>query len=187
MADRSALGIDVGGTKVAGLLVSEAGMILARDERPTPAEDVDATMETIYALAADLRTEGDPVAVGVGAAGMVDFAAGTMRSAPNLAWKEVPIRDLVAERTGLRCIVDNDANAAAWGEFRFGAATGYRHVLAVTVGTGIGGGIIADGKLFRGAHGFAAEIGHIIVAPDGPQCGCGNLGCWEQMASGRAL
>jgi glucokinase len=187
VADRSALGIDVGGTKVAGLLLSDTGKILAHQERPTPAEDVDATMETIYALAAELAAGSEPVGVGVGAAGMVDFAAGTMRSAPNLAWKEIPIRNLVGDRTGLPCILDNDANAAAWGEYRFGAANGYRHALVVTVGTGIGGGIIADGKLFRGAHGFAAEIGHIIVEPGGPLCGCGNHGCWEQVASGRAL
>jgi glucokinase len=118
---------------------------------------------------------------------MVDFASGTLRSAPNLAWREIRLRDLVAERTGLPCVVDNDANVAAWGEYRFGAARGYRHALVVTVGTGIGGGIVADGELFRGAHGFAAEIGHFIVEPGGPPCGCGNRGCWEQVASGRAL
>jgi glucokinase len=184
---RQAIGIDVGGTKVAGLLVDEDGRIVASEEQATPADDVDATMDTIYRVAATLADGAEPTAVGVGAAGMVEFAAGTMRSAPNLAWKEVPIRDLVAERTGMRCVVDNDANAAAWGEFRFGAARGYRHVLLVTVGTGIGGGIIADGGLFRGAHGFAAEIGHIIVEPGGPRCGCGNRGCWEQVASGRAI
>jgi glucokinase len=184
---RQAIGIDVGGTKVAGLLVDEDGRIVASEEQATPADDVDATMDTIYRVAATLADGAEPTAVGVGAAGMVEFAAGTMRSAPNLAWKEVPIRDLVAERTGMRCVVDNDANAAAWGEFRFGAARGYRHVLLVTVGTGIGGGIIADGGLFRGAHGFAAEIGHIIVEPGGPRCGCGNLGCWEQVASGQAI
>jgi glucokinase len=184
---RRAIGIDVGGTKVAGLLVGEDGGIVARKERLTPAEDVDGTMNTIYLVAEALAAGSDPVAVGVGAAGMVDFAAGAMRSAPNLAWKEVPIRDLVGARTKLPCIVDNDANAAAWGEFRFGAARGYRHLVLVTVGTGIGGGIVADGSLFRGAHGFAAEIGHIIVEPGGPRCGCGNLGCWEQVASGRAI
>jgi len=183
---RSAIGIDVGGTKVAALLVAEDGSVLDREERDTPAEDVEGTMETIHEVAAALATKGGE-SVGVGAAGMVDFAAGAMRSAPNLAWKEVPIRDLVAERSGLPCVVDNDANAAAWGEYRFGAARGYRHVLVVTVGTGIGGGIVADGELFRGANGFAAEIGHFIVEPDGPQCGCGNRGCWEQVASGQAL
>jgi glucokinase len=184
---RRAIGIDVGGTKVAGVLLGEDGRIAAREERITPADDVDATMDTIYLVAKVLAAGTDPVAVGVGAAGMVDFAAGAVRSAPNLAWREVPIRDLVATRTDLPCVVDNDANAAAWGEFRFGAVRGYRDVLAVTVGTGIGGGIITDGSLFRGAHGFAAEIGHIIVEPGGPRCGCGNLGCWEQVASGRAI
>jgi glucokinase len=183
---RSAIGIDIGGTKVAGLRVAEDGSVLERRERPTPADDVPATVETVAGLAAELA-EGGGEAVGVGAAGMVEFAAGTLRYAPNLAWREVPLRDLVSERTGLPCVVDNDANVAAWAEYRFGAARGFRHVLLITVGTGIGGGIVADGALFRGAHGFAAEIGHIIVEPDGPPCGCGNRGCWEQVASGRAL
>ena len=183
---RSAIGIDIGGTKVAALRVAEDGDVLDRRERPTPADDVAATVETVSDLAAELAAAGGE-AIGVGAAGMVDFAAGVLRYAPNLAWREIPLRDLLSERTGLPCVVDNDANVAAWGEYRFGAARGYRHVLAVTVGTGIGGGIVADGELLRGAHGFAAEIGHIIVEPDGPPCGCGNKGCWEQVASGRAL
>ncbi|MGH2656992.1 MAG: ROK family glucokinase [Actinomycetota bacterium] len=183
---RSAIGIDVGGTKVAGLRLAEDGAVLDRTERPTPADDVSATVETVSELAAELAAAGGE-ALGVGAAGMVDFDAGVLRYAPNLAWREIPLRDLLSERTGLPCVVDNDANVAAWGEYRFGAARGYRHVLVVTVGTGIGGGIVADGELFRGAHGFAAEIGHIIVEPDGPLCGCGNRGCWEQVASGRAL
>jgi glucokinase len=167
--------------------MTEDGSVQAREVRGTPAEDVEATMETIYSVTEALRAEGAAEAVGIGAAGMVDFEAGTIRFAPNLAWKEVPIRDLVTERAGLPAVVDNDANAAAWGEFRFGAGRGYGHLLVVTVGTGIGGGIVADGRLYRGAHGFAAEIGHIIVQPGGPLCGCGNRGCWEQVASGRAL
>ena len=183
---RSAIGIDVGGTKVAGLRLAEDGAVLDRMERPTPADDVSATVETVSELAAELAAAGGE-ALGVGAAGMVDFDAGVLRYAPNLAWREIPLRDLLSERTGLPCVMDNDANVAAWGEYRFGAARGYRHVLVVTVGTGIGGGIVANGELFRGAHGFAAEIGHIIVEPDGPLCGCGNRGCWEQVASGRAL
>ncbi len=183
---RSAIGIDIGGTKVAGLRVAEDGTVLDRRERPTPADDVAATVETVSELAGVLVAAGGE-AIGVGAAGMVDFAAGVLRYAPNLAWREVSLRDMLSERTGLPCVVDNDANVAAWGEYRFGAARGYRHVLAVTVGTGIGGGIVADGELLRGAHGFAAEIGHIIVEPDGPPCGCGNRGCWEQVASGQAL
>jgi glucokinase len=187
MARRAAIGLDVGGTKVAGLLVDEDGEVIARGSAETPATDAEATMKTLFQVAEELRSSGQPVAVGIGAAGMVDFATGTMRWAPNLAWREVPIRDRVSEHMGLPCVVDNDANAAAWGECRFGAARGFRHVLMVTVGTGIGGGIVADGALYRGAHGFAAEIGHVIVEPGGPQCGCGNRGCWEQVASGQAL
>lgn len=184
---RTGVGIDVGGTKVLGLLVGEDGSVLREERSETPAEDVEATMETIYRVAATVGDGGHPVGVGVGAAGMVDFATGTLRSAPNLVWTDTPIRDLVAERTGLPCVVDNDANVAAWGEHRFGAGRGYDHLLVVTVGTGIGGGIVADGSLLRGAHGFAAELGHFIVEPGGPWCGCGNRGCWEQVASGQAL
>jgi glucokinase len=187
MAGRTAIGLDVGGTKLRGLLVGEDGRVLAQRSEETPADDSDATLQVLYEVAQELRSSGDPVAIGIGAAGMVDFGAGTLRWAPNLAWKGVPIRSLVSERFALPCVVDNDANAAAWGEYRFGAANGYRHVLMVTVGTGIGGGIVTDGALYRGAHGFAAEIGHIIVEPGGPECGCGNRGCWEQVASGRAL
>ncbi|HEV8572488.1 MAG TPA: ROK family glucokinase [Actinomycetota bacterium] len=184
---RTAVGLDVGGTKAAGLLVTERGEVLARHVAETPAEDVDATMDTLYDVIETLRKEGDPVAVGIGGAGMVDFQAGVMRYAPNLAWRELPIRDLVAEHTGLPCVLDNDANAACWGEYRFGAASGYRYVLLLTVGTGIGGGIVTDGALYRGVHGFAAEVGHVVVEPEGPLCGCGNRGCFEQVASGRAL
>ena len=184
---RTAVGLDVGGTKAAGLLVAEGGEILSRHVAETPADDVDATMSTLFEVIERLGKESDPVAVGIGGAGMVDFEAGVMRFAPNLAWRELPIRDMVSEHTGLPCILDNDANAACWGEYRFGAGRGYRYVLLLTVGTGIGGGIVADGVLYRGAHGFAAEVGHVIVEPDGPLCGCGNRGCLEQVASGRAL
>jgi len=118
---------------------------------------------------------------------MVDAATGTLRFAPNLAWRDVRLAAEVSGKLGLPCIVDNDANTAAWGEFRFGAGREADDMLLVTVGTGIGGGIVSGGKLFRGAHGFAAEIGHIIVEPGGPLCGCGNHGCWEQVASGRAI
>jgi glucokinase len=187
LGDRSAIGIDLGGTKVLGIVMDEGGGILHRHERPTPESGGDTVMDAVLDCVSALAEEGAPGAVGVGAAGLVDFAAGALRFAPNLPFREVPIRDRVSERSGLPCVVDNDANAAAWGEFLFGAGRGVRHLLLVTVGTGIGGGIIRDGELFRGAHGFAAEIGHVIVEPGGPVCGCGNRGCWEQMASGRAL
>ncbi|MFL5767296.1 MAG: ROK family protein, partial [Actinomycetota bacterium] len=111
----------------------------------------------------------------------------TLRFAPNLAWRDVRLAKELTAKLGLPCIVDNDANTAAWGEFRFGAGRDAEHMLLVTVGTGIGGGIVSGGRLLRGAHGFAAEIGHIVVEPGGPLCGCGNHGCWEQVASGRAI
>jgi glucokinase len=137
-------------------------------------------------VARALRTD-DVLAIGVGAAGLVDASDGTLRFAPNLAWRDLPIAARMRDALGLPCQVDNDANLAAYGEFRFGAGRGYRHLLLVAVGTGIGGGIVSDGRLFRGAYGFAAEIGHVIVEPGGPLCGCGNRGCWEQVASGSAI
>jgi glucokinase len=181
----SVVGIDLGGTKLAGIRMDERGQILAREEAPTP-EEADAILGELVRLVGALA-DADTKAVGVGAAGMVDFEAGTLRFSPNLPLRDVPIRDLVQERCSLPCVVDNDANAAGWGEFRFGAARGHDHVLLVTVGTGIGGALVIGGRLERGAHGFAAEIGHFIVEPNGPECGCGNRGCWEQVASGKAL
>ncbi len=186
MVDGEALGLDVGGTEVKAVRMARDGTILGRSRAPTPAEDPEATVATLIELARGLRMEAVR-AVGVGAAGMVDVTAGVLRFAPNLAWREVPIAARVHEALGLPAQVDNDATAAVYGEYRFGAGRGYRHLLLVTVGTGIGGGIVADGRLFRGAHGFASEIGHIIVEPGGPACGCGNRGCWEQVAAGRAI
>jgi glucokinase len=181
-----AIGIDVGGTKINAFRVARDGTIVARSSAPTPAEDEEHTVGTMIRLASAIRTP-DVLAVGVGAAGLVDASGGVLRFAPNLAWRDVPIAARMRDSVGLPCQVDNDANVAAYGEYRFGAGRGYRHMLLVTVGTGIGGGIVSDGRLFRGAHGFAAEIGHIIVEPGGPVCGCGNRGCWEQVAAGRAI
>ena len=189
MSGALAIGVDAGGTKVEALLVDVVGggRILDRRLAQTPATDAEATTRTIVALARELMGErNDVAALGVGAAGMVD-RSGVMRFAPNVAWREVPLAEKIRSGVGLPTLVDNDANVAAWGEFRFGAGRGSADMLLVTVGTGIGGGIVAGGKLFRGGHGFAGEIGHIIVEPNGPLCGCGNLGCWEQVASGRAI
>jgi glucokinase len=181
-----AIGIDVGGTKTNAFRVARDGAILVRHRERTPADDPQATIQTLITLArAALSPE--VVAIGVGAAGLVDVASGTLRFAPNLAWREVAIASRLRDAVGLPVQVDNDANAAAYAEYRFGAGRGYRHMLLVTVGTGIGGGIVSDGRLFRGAHGFASEVGHIIVEPGGPECGCGNRGCWEQVAAGRAI
>ena len=183
-----ALGLDVGGTKVAGLVLDAGGTVVGRGERPTPAEDAEETITVVTELGRELLAEHGPaVGAGAGVAGMVDFSAGMFRFGPNLPWREVPLAARLAEALDLPVLVDNDANTAAWGEFRHGAGRGHPEMLMVTVGTGIGGGIVSGGRMLRGAHGFAAEIGHVIVEPGGPECGCGNLGCWEQVASGSAL
>jgi glucokinase len=185
VTDGPAIGIDVGGTKVAAVLVGRDGAVRARDERSTPARDQAATIAAIVDAA---RAVGSAEAVGVGvaAAGLVD-RSGTVRSAPNLSWREAPLASQVGAALGLPTVTDNDGTAAAWGEFRFGAGRGSGSLLMVSVGTGIGGGIVLDGRPYRGANGFAAEIGHVVVEPDGPPCGCGNRGCWEQVASGTAI
>lgn len=188
MPETLAIGVDAGGTKIEGLLVDvDVGEILDRRLVETPAEDAEETTRAIVAVARELVSAGHAVrALGVGAAGIVD-RTGVLRYAPNVAWRDFPLRERVEAAVNLPTLVDNDANMAAWGEYRFGAGRDSSDMLLVTVGTGIGGGIVTDGKLFRGAHGFAGEIGHIIVEPGGPRCGCGNLGCWEQVASGRAI
>ena len=181
----AAVGIDVGGTKIATLLVDRDGRVLARDVRPTPADDQEATLE---AMAQGVRSlpSGEAVAVGVSAAGLID-REGVMRFSPNLAWRDVPLAAHASQALGLPTTAENDNNAAAWGEYRYGAAQGSRALLLVGVGTGIGGGIVLDGRLYRGAAGFAGEIGHIVLQPDGPECGCGNRGCWERLGSGSAI
>jgi glucokinase len=181
-----AIGLDVGGTKIAAVRIGENGRPTERALASTPADSPKATVAAIVACAEKLVTP-RVQAIGIGAAGMVEPKTGTLRFAPNLAWRDVRLANELSGKLGIPCIVDNDANVAAWGEFRFGAGRDADDMLLVTVGTGIGGGIVSGGRLFHGAHGFAAEIGHVIVEPGGPLCGCGNHGCWEQVASGRAI
>jgi len=182
----TAIGIDVGGTKTAAIRVHADGTIESRVQRPTPAEDEDAICEGMVEVAREVL-DGSVAAIGISAAGMVEAGTGILRFAPNLAWRDASLVERVRDPLGLPTLAENDNTAAVWGEVRIGAARGFRHVLHVGVGTGIGGGIVIDGRLYRGAHGFAAEIGHVIVEPGGPLCGCGNHGCWEQVASGTAI
>ncbi|MEU4197470.1 ROK family glucokinase [Kribbella sp. NPDC026611] len=181
------IGIDVGGTKIAAGVVSEDGTIGARAYRDTPADSVDATAAAICAAAAELIANHEVEAVGIGAAGFVSSDRSTVLFAPNLAWRDEPLGVRVADVLKIPVVVENDANAAAWGEFAFGAAKHVEHMLCITVGTGIGGGVVSEGELLRGAHGVAAELGHMRVVPGGHRCGCGARGCLEQYASGRAL
>lgn len=181
------VGVDVGGTKIAGGVVDETGKIFARTRRNTPSTDPSGIVDTIIAVVRDLARDHEVEAVGVGSAGFVDASRSTVLFAPNLAWRDVPVRDQVVAATGIATVVENDANAAAWGEFRFGAAEDVDDMVCVTVGTGIGGGVVLDGALYRGAHGIGAELGHMRMVPGGRLCGCGLHGCLEQYASGRAL
>jgi len=181
------IGVDVGGTKVAAGVVGERGRIVEKLRRSTPAGSPERTAAAIAAAVTELRGRHEVAAVGVGAAGFVDAAGGIVAFAPNLAWRGEPLRAKLTGMVGLPVTVDNDGNASAWAEVRFGAARGHAHVIFVSVGTGIGAGFILDGRLYRGRWGMAGEPGHTRVVPDGRLCGCGNRGCWEQYASGSAL
>ena len=182
------IGVDVGGTKVAAGVVDVAGEVLAHTRRDTPADDVAKTRDTIVEVVAELAAEHEVTAVGIGAAGWIDAARSTVLFAPNIAWRDEPLRDYVSTAVGLPVVVENDANAAAWAEFRFGAGRDADDSMVMfTIGTGVGGAIVLGGELLRGAHGIAAELGHMLSVPDGHRCGCGRLGCIEQYASGNAL
>ena len=180
--------MDIGGTKVLGGVVREDGMVIAQSRRDTPARSPTETLDRIVGVVTELAAEYDVDAVGIGAAGWIDEKRSTVLYAPNLAWRHEPLRDEIARRTRLPVVVENDANVAAWAEFRFGAAKDVDESMVMfTIGTGIGGGIVMGGRLVRGAHGIAGELGHVLAVKDGYPCGCGARGCLEQYASGKAL
>lgn len=183
-----AIGVDIGGTKVSAGVVDEAGKVLATVKRATPARSASETRSAVVELIRELLVTFDVASVGLAAAGFVDEGRSRVLFAPNIpGWRDEPLRSLVESAVELPVVVENDANAAAWGEARHGAGRGERHLVCVTVGTGIGGGLILGGELYRGGSGVAAEFGHMQVVPDGRPCGCGQRGCWEQYASGTAL
>jgi glucokinase len=182
-----AVGVDIGGTKVAGGVVTDDGEVLAETRRPTPSDDAEAALDAVIEVVKELASAHDVCAVGVAAAGYVSADRTTMLFAPNLPWADVPVRDRVAEAVDLPVDVENDANAAAWAEYRYGAGRGEPDLVCLTVGTGIGAGIVVDGRLYRGRFGIAGEPGHIQAVENGLPCGCGNHGCLEQYASGTAL
>jgi len=182
------IGVDIGGTKVLGGIVAPDGEVLAQARRPTPAHDPTGTLIMISDVISELAALEKVDAIGIGAAGWIDADRSKIMFAPNLAWRDEPLRDHIAKRFDVPVVVENDANVAAWAEFRFGAAREASDSMVLyTVGTGIGSGIVLGGQLVRGAHGVAAELGHVRVVPDGHLCGCGRLGCLEQYASGNAL
>ncbi len=178
-----AAGIDVGGTKFLGIILDEDGDVIVEKRHPTP-RGAEALIAELAEFAAAL---GDYDTLGVGVPGLVT-RRGVLRAAPNLIdATEVPVRSMLGERLGHAVSIDNDGTCATMAEWQRGAAVGFDDVVLVTLGTGIGGGLVMGGALQRGANGFAGELGHMVVQPDGPFCPCGRRGCWERFASGRGL
>ncbi len=184
-----AIGIDIGGTKISAGLVDARGRILrrARYETPDRSQRPQVVEDLIVAAINELRAEQEPSAVGIGAAGFIDHTRATVLFSPHLSWRNEPLQRAIRQRVGLPVIVENDANTALCAEVKFGAGQGVRQALTVNVGTGIGGAILLDGRLYRGEYGLAGEFGHLQLCPGGRPCECGNFGCWEQYASGNAL
>jgi glucokinase len=186
--------VDLGGTKVRALVADRSGRVLGDDIRPSGAAEGLATVlarmvESLDAALARAGIEREQLAgLGIASPGAVDVERGVVPNAPQLpGWQDVPLARLMAERVGVPALLENDASAAALGEHRFGAGRGTRHMLYITVSTGLGGGIIIDGELYRGKSGAAGELGHMIIDIDGPPCGCGARGCLEALASGTAI
>lgn len=184
-----AIGVDIGGTKIAAGVVDEEGVILAQTRVETSPDDVAGIDRAIAQVYRELSASYEVGAMGLAAAGFVAADRSGVLFAPNIAWRDYPLRDKVRALIDddLTIVVENDANAAGWAEFRFGAARDVDDMLLLTVGTGLGGAIVANGELVRGAWGVASEVGHMRVVPGGHYCGCGHEGCWEQYASGSAL
>ncbi len=181
------IGVDVGGTKIAAGLVDERGNVVVHERTESPAKDPAEIVRTIGELVRKVAASEPVEAVGVSAAGFVDKARAMVVFAPNLAWRDEPLKRLLEDEVDLPVVVENDANAAAWGEFTFGAGEDVEDLLMLTIGTGVGGGIVIDGELVRGGFGMGGEVGHITMVPGGVRCGCGNLGCLESYGSGTAL
>lgn len=183
------VGVDVGGTKLLAAVIDGDGQVLASHQRPTPApqrpaaELTDAVVEAVRWVAEGVRVE----AVGIAAAGLVDAAGERVVFAPHLAWRDADVRADLGDRLGVRVALDNDANCAARAESIHGAARGASSAVVLTLGTGIGGAFVVDGRVWRGASGMAGEFGHMVVQPDGLSCECGGSGCWEQYCSGSVV
>jgi glucokinase len=186
LSDGLTVGVDLGGTKIAAGAVDPEGVIISQVRVPTP-PDPGLILGAITDAVQRVRSGcGDVHAIGIGAAGYIDEQRSIVHFGPNLRWHNKPIRALIEQATRLRVVIENDANAAAWGEFVHGAGAGYDDMVMVTLGTGLGGGIISNGQLFRGRFGMAGEIGHYRAVPGGLPCRCGQSGCIEQYASGTA-
>lgn len=180
------VGIDIGGTKIAGGVVDSDGRILDKGRVDTPTDTAELAA-AVVAMARSYIDRYDAVAVGVAAAGFIDKAQATVIHAPNIAWRNEPLKAVLEAGIGRPVTIENDANAAGWAEFRFGAGSTVDDMVMLTMGTGVGGAVIIGGRMFHGGHGIAGELGHMRFTRNGLPCGCGQNGCLEQYASGRAL
>ncbi|WP_083638624.1 ROK family protein [Rhizobium oryziradicis] len=188
----AALAIDLGGTQLRAAMVSSAGSILSFAVEPTRALDgPEAIIAQIFSLLEEIVRQNPgqvPVGIGIAAPGPLDPKAGMVIAPPTLrGWHNVPLAKIIGQRFSAPVWLENDANAAALGEWRFGAGRGVDSMVFVTVSTGIGGGVIADGRILHGRRGLAAEIGHMTITHEGERCFCGAIGCFEAVASGTAL
>ena len=184
----NAIGVDIGGTKIAAAVVTPEGNILSEVRYPTQAAPPNRLIETVAQAITEVKDGFEVGGVCVAVPGRILASENKVISAPNLhEIEDIRLDEEIGRRTGLMVTVENDANAAAWGEFRFGAGRGLQHMVSITLGTGVGGGIITHGMLLRGAQGAGGELGHVTIDPTGPRCGCGNYGCLEALASGTAI
>ena len=182
-----AIGIDIGGTKVAGALVDANGAIIREARVATPVSDPAALVDAVVGLVTDLRIGENVLGVGVAMAGFIDHQQSNVIYGTNFGWKNFPLKSEIEAKLDIPVIIENDANAAGWAEFRYGAGRGFKHMTMLTIGTGVGGAVIVNSHMLRGGFGIAGELGHIRVVPDGRLCGCGAHGCIEQYGSGTAL
>lgn len=184
-----AIGVDIGGTKIAAGVVDEQGKILAQTRVATVADDPASIDASIAAVCKELAGSFEISAIGLAAAGFCSPDRTSVQFAPNINWRDYPIAKNVRDLLGvdIPIVVENDANAAGWAEFQFGAAREVSNMLTLTVGTGLGGAIVIGNQLVRGGYGVGGEVGHMRVVPNGHACGCGHDGCWEQYSSGSAL
>lgn len=186
-----AIGVDIGGSKISAAAIDRHGKIVSSHTIATPLQSTEATVDAVVGLIENIKTVSsgivEPVGIGIAVAGTVDSAHGAIVQSPNLPFSEIKLREIIEKRCGLPTVLDNDANLATFGEKHYGTARDASHVVGLTLGTGIGSGIICDGRLYRGATGSAAELGHMVICATGPRCTCGSRGCFEEMASGRAL
>jgi len=188
------LAIDLGGTKIIAAIISNKGQVMAREYSLTLADEgLEAVINRIFSAMDRLLSQrsinsSQLDSISIAAPGPLDFDKGLLTSPPNLpGWHDIPLRDIVKEKYKVNTFLINDANAAALGEHHFGAGRGVNNLILLTVGTGVGGGIIINGRLYSGTSGSAGEIGHMTIDVNGPRCNCGNIGCLETLASGTAV